>query len=239
MEVSSHPYAVEFDEVECCAMQRASIQEAHQPLIREYMAHIGEIHPVYRASLLLGVFKDVFYVTFVPHKGHCMLYASLAAAEKNILEQKQNENFTLDCEHTIQQHCGALDMVVAKMAFSQEIVISVGEQEAMIQTKIPSVRLNRKMNFMAGGLSPVPRVTHRKAHRKKSARFKITCGCCDHSFDIYYDNIGNPTQAFLEIADVNADVKNWRAILLPLLGFERQGDAWVDTYKENTLKQKE
>lgn len=100
------------------------------------------------------------------------------------------------------------------------------------EVKIPPVPLNRKMNLMAGGLSPVPRVTHRKAHRKKSARFKIKCGCCDRSFEIYYDGLDNPMQAFFEIADVNAGMQDWRAILLPLLGFERQGDSWVDIYRK-------
>lgn len=120
MEVPLHPNAVEFDESECCAMERASTQEIHQPLIGEYMASIGEIHPVYRASLLLGIFKNTFHLTFVPRMAHRVLYASLASAEKNILEQAQSEGLVLDCEHTFKQHCDALDAICAKMAFSQE-----------------------------------------------------------------------------------------------------------------------
>lgn len=100
------------------------------------------------------------------------------------------------------------------------------------EVKIPPVLLNRKMNFMAGSSCPVPRITHRKAHRKKSARFKIKCGCCDKSFEIYYDGLDNSKEVFLEIADVNAGMEDWRAILLPLLGFERQGDSWVDMHRK-------
>lgn len=118
MEVPLHPNAVEFDEVECCAMERASIQEVHQPLIWEYMARIGEVHPVYKASLVLGIFKNMLHVTFIPHMAHRTLYASLASAEKNILEQAQIEGLVLDCEHTLKQHCEALDAINAKMAIS-------------------------------------------------------------------------------------------------------------------------
>lgn len=96
------------------------------------------------------------------------------------------------------------------------------------EVEIPLVQLNRKMNLMAGGSCSVPRVTHRKAYRKKCARFKIKCGCCDRFFEIYYSGLDNPMQAFLEIANVNADMQDWRAILLPLLGFERQRDSWAD-----------
>lgn len=120
MEAPLHPDAVEFDEVECCAMERASAQEIHQPLIREYMACIGEVHPVYRSSLLLGIFKNTLHLTFLPHTAHRTLYASIAFAEKSVLEQTQSEGFVLDCEHTLKQHCDALDSVCAKMASLQE-----------------------------------------------------------------------------------------------------------------------
>src|SRR5437016_11606601 len=60
---------------------------------------------------------------------------------------------------------------------------------------------------------PVPRVFHRKAYGKKSARLLIKCGDCDNKFEIYY----GPQGEDLEIAGVLASVKNWRRILLPLL----------------------
>ena len=101
----------------------------------------------------------------------------------------------------------------------------------MDEIKIPAVRLNRKMNFVDRGNNPVPRVTHRKGHDNKSPRFKIKCGCCDESFDIYYGDFDNPVLAGLEIVGVNASIEDWRAIFLPLLGFERQGDLWVDVQK--------
>ena len=121
MEVPLYAGAVEFNEVECCAMERASAQEIHQPLIREYMVRIGEAHPVYKAHLLLEIFKYMFSPVFVPASmTHCTLYSCLASAEKNVLGQKQREGFVLDCEHTIQEHCDALDAVCIKMALSQK-----------------------------------------------------------------------------------------------------------------------
>jgi hypothetical protein len=60
---------------------------------------------------------------------------------------------------------------------------------------------------------PVPRIYHRKARGKKSARLLIKCGDCENKFEIYY----GPQGEDLEIAGVLASVKNWRRILLPLL----------------------
>jgi hypothetical protein len=60
---------------------------------------------------------------------------------------------------------------------------------------------------------PIPRVFHRKARGKKSARLLIKCGDCPNKFEIYYAPQGED----LEIAGVLASVENWRRILLPLL----------------------
>ena len=64
---------------------------------------------------------------------------------------------------------------------------------------------------------PVPRVHHRKARGKKSARLLIKCGDCDQKFEIYYGPHGED----LEIAGVLASVANWRKILVPLLKIPR------------------
>lgn len=100
----------------------------------------------------------------------------------------------------------------------------------MDSKEIPAVRLNRKMNFIARGTYAALRVTHRKAYRNHMGRFKVKCGCCDQTFEIYYGDLDDPRVARLEIVDVNAGIEDWRAVLLPLLGFERQGDTWVDTH---------
>ena len=71
------------------------------------------------------------------------------------------------------------------------------------------------------------------------SRFKIKCGCCDESFEIYYDDPDDQMEMGLEIDDVNASVEDWRAIFLPLLGFERQGDSWVDMRKMNAVDDKD
>src|SRR2546430_36439 len=60
---------------------------------------------------------------------------------------------------------------------------------------------------------PVPRIYHRKARGKKSARLLIKCGDCDQKFEIYY----GPDGEDLEIAGVLASVAAWREILVPLL----------------------
>jgi hypothetical protein len=70
---------------------------------------------------------------------------------------------------------------------------------------------------------PIPRVYHRKARGKKSARLLIKCGDCDQKFEIHY----GPGAEDLEIAGVLASVENWRKILLPLLKPFRKNDYGV------------
>jgi hypothetical protein len=74
-------------------------------------------------------------------------------------------------------------------------------------------RAKQKGARKLGNGYPEPRVYHRKAHGKKSARLLIRCGDCDNKFEIYY----GPQGEDLEIAGVLASVKHWRRILLPLL----------------------
>ena len=74
-------------------------------------------------------------------------------------------------------------------------------------------RAKQKRARKLGDGYPVPRISHRKAHGKKSARLLIRCGDCDNKFEIFY----GPQGEDLEIAGVLASVENWRRILLPLL----------------------
>lgn len=61
---------------------------------------------------------------------------------------------------------------------------------------------------------PLPRIYHRKARGKKSARYLVKCGDCDNSFEIYYGPKDDDT---LEIGGVFASKREWRKIFLPLL----------------------
>jgi len=71
----------------------------------------------------------------------------------------------------------------------------------------------KKVKSKPGDGYPIPRVYHRKARGKKSARLLIKCGDCDKQFEIYH----GPDGQDLEIAGVLASVENWRKILSPLL----------------------
>ncbi|MDP9254547.1 MAG: hypothetical protein M3O66_06390 [Verrucomicrobiota bacterium] len=74
-------------------------------------------------------------------------------------------------------------------------------------------RAKQKRSRKRGDGYPVPRVYHRKARGKQSARLLIKCGDCASKVEIYY----GPDGEDLEIAGVLASVENWREILLPLL----------------------
>jgi hypothetical protein len=55
------------------------------------------------------------------------------------------------------------------------------------------------------------RIHHRKRMGNKCPRFLVKCGDCHSSLEIYYDEDG------MEINGVNASLKEWRSLLLPLL----------------------
>ena len=77
--------------------------------------------------------------------------------------------------------------------------------------------MNRKMNQVDENRDLLLRVSHRKSRGNKAPRYLIKCGCCDESVEIYYDGYG------LEINGVNASLRQWRKILLPLLIPEEKG----------------
>ena len=113
-----HPDAVEFDAMECCALERACAQEMHLPFVEQYLAGMGETHPIYKALILLGIFKHTFHLVFIPHEIHRVVYAHIAAAEKETLDQCKDA--LLECGHTAEQHCDALGNVWVKIKPSLE-----------------------------------------------------------------------------------------------------------------------
>ncbi|MBN1867056.1 hypothetical protein JW916_07155 [Candidatus Sumerlaeota bacterium] len=69
---------------------------------------------------------------------------------------------------------------------------------------------------------PQIRVYHRKAVKKKMARYLLKCGCCEQRLEIWYADDG------LEIGGVNGTIDDWREILFPLLFVERKGKNLID-----------
>lgn len=114
-----HPDAVVFDEVECCAMERASTQEIHQELIKEYLGSFEYVSQPAKEYLLLGVFKYTVRLAFIPAVIHRTLYSALASAEKASLEKPEDE--MLECGHSATRHWEALDAICIKMAFPETI----------------------------------------------------------------------------------------------------------------------
>ena len=118
MDMPTNPDVVEFDALECCALERACAQEAYLPFVHEYLAGTGEAHPVYKAMILLGIFKHTFYLAFIPHEVHRVVYAHVAAEEKAALEQCKDT--MLECGHLASLHCEALGNAWAKIKLTQE-----------------------------------------------------------------------------------------------------------------------
>jgi hypothetical protein len=78
---------------------------------------------------------------------------------------------------------------------------------------MPNRKWNKKRYQYEDGV-PTPRIYHRKAKVKQSARYLIKCGDCDETLEIYYGPKGDN---ILEIGRVLASKKEWKKILLPLL----------------------
>ncbi len=72
--------------------------------------------------------------------------------------------------------------------------------------------LNRRLAVPDGEGGWLLRVYKRQPRGRKSARLLVKCGCCDESLSIHYDEAG------MEIGGAYASVKEWRRLLLPLLG---------------------
>ncbi len=77
-------------------------------------------------------------------------------------------------------------------------------------------RHNQKMAITNGDGSWKLRITHRKkTPGKGGARFRVKCGDCDQSFDVYYGDDA------LEINGVYASIEQWQEFWGPLLGMKK------------------
>ena len=118
MDTPLHPDVVEFDAMECCALERACGQEMYIPFVEQYVAGTGEAHPVYKTLVLLGIFKHTFHLIFIPNEIHRVVYGHIAAAEREMLGLRKD--ILLECGHTAEQHCDALGNVWVKIKPSLE-----------------------------------------------------------------------------------------------------------------------
>jgi len=68
------------------------------------------------------------------------------------------------------------------------------------------------------GVLPL-RVTERKGTKKRMARIRVKCGCCDEFVDIEHEKgtCDDPRTEMIGINGVNGTKGQWRKILLPLL----------------------
>ena len=83
--------------------------------------------------------------------------------------------------------------------------------------KTPMKKWNQKMYQYDNGI-PIPRIYYRKGTGKKSGRYLVKCGDCKNFLEIYCDGKEDTS---LEINGVIASKKEWRNILLPLIGKAR------------------
>lgn len=101
--------------------------------------------------------------------------------------------------------------------------------------------LTQRKSFLQrpeGGLAIM--VTHRKEHKNGwatvAARYKIKCGCCDETIEIFY---GEGKDNRLEINGVDGSIENWREILLPLLRIKKVDGEFVDVSERAVMARKQ
>lgn len=115
--IRTHPSTVEFGELECCALRKATAEEDLQPFIEASLASIRATNPPYQVSVLSEIFLNTTRLVFMPREIHQSFYFGLASRERKLIEKREDVN--LDCGHSAQQHQKALTMICAKMACPQ------------------------------------------------------------------------------------------------------------------------
>ena len=115
--VRLHPSAVEFGELECCALRRAAAEKGHQPFIASFIARANETHPPYRVSVLSEIFEKTTRLVFIPRHVHQSFYLQLASRERELIERRGD--IGLSCGHAVKQHVEALTGICLKMALPQ------------------------------------------------------------------------------------------------------------------------
>lgn len=115
--VHLHPSAVEFGELECCALRKATAEKEHQPFIASFIARVNETHPPYRVSVLSEIFENTTRYIFIPWQVHRSFYLHLAARERELIERRGD--ISPGCGHSVKQHLEALAGIGLKMALPQ------------------------------------------------------------------------------------------------------------------------
>lgn len=112
-----HPATVEFGELECCALKKATAEISHSEFIARFLEKVQKTSPSYQVSVLTEIFETTVRLVFIPRKVHCSFYTALALKEKKLL--RRQENAALNCGHTTWGHIAALDEIYAKMLCPQ------------------------------------------------------------------------------------------------------------------------
>ncbi len=118
MNIRPHPAAVEFGELECCALRKAAAEKDHQPFIKSFIARVKATHPPYQTSILSEIFENTTRLVFIPHQVHRFFYLCLVFLETELIGQREAIN--LSCGHSSRQHVEALAGIRIKMAFPEE-----------------------------------------------------------------------------------------------------------------------
>lgn len=112
-----HPATVEFGELECCSLRKATAGKNHSEFIAKFLKKVQETSPPYQVSVLSEIFETTIRLVFIPRGVHRSFYAALALKEKELLEWQ--EHTILNCGHTSRGHIAALDEIHAKMLCPQ------------------------------------------------------------------------------------------------------------------------
>lgn len=112
-----HPAAIEFNEIDCCAMRKATTEKDHQPFIQAFIQEARRDNLPYTVSVLWEIFEKTVRLVFIPRKIHRSFYLGLATMEKKLLGR--SESNVLECGHSAKQHSEALARICACMLAPQ------------------------------------------------------------------------------------------------------------------------
>jgi len=112
-----HPAAIEFNEIDCCALRKATTENDHQPFIRAFIREARKDNLLNNVSVLLEIFEKTVRLVFIPRTIHRSFYLYLVVMEKKLLEG--SEGSVLECGHSAKQHGETLARICASMLTPQ------------------------------------------------------------------------------------------------------------------------
>ncbi len=115
-----HAAAVDFQEVECCAIKFAIGSGCHYGFIKKSLTEAYKIEPKRNwINFWLRIWRNTFRLSYIPNGLDFKFYAGLAIAERARLRGDGLADYVLPCGHKASNHIKALTNISLGLAVQQ------------------------------------------------------------------------------------------------------------------------